>query len=102
MTRARNVRFGAEDGGVGPAKPGLTSRYGPRGSQVQRSMAPVIRLLKLAGQADPGALPAAVQARLRYTAPLPARRGRPLSAYPMPVLEAIQRAALADARLIRE
>ena len=81
---------------------GLISRYGTTGSQVQRFMATVIRLLKLAEQAAPGALTAPVQARLSYSTSLPARRGRPLNAYPMPVLEAIQQAALADARMIRE
>ena len=81
---------------------GLISRYGTTGSQVQGFMATVIRLLKLAGQAAPGALTAPVQARLSYSTSLPARRGRPLDAYPMPVLEAIQAAALADARMIRE
>lgn len=80
----------------------LISRYGTTGSQVQGFMATVIRLLKLAEQADPGVLPAAVQARLSYSTSLPARKGRPLDAYPVPVLEAIQRAALADARMIRD
>ena len=81
---------------------GLISRYGTTGSQVQRFMATVIRLLKLAEQAAPGVLTAPVQARLGYSTSLPSRRGRPLNAYPMPVLEAIQQAALADARMIRE
>ena len=81
---------------------GLISRYGTTGSQVQGFMSTVIRLLKLAGEADPGVLTAAVQARLSYSTSLPARRPRPLNAYPVPVLEAIQRAALADARLLRE
>ena len=65
-------------------------------------MATVIRLLKLAEQAAPGTLTTAVQARLSYSTSLPARRGRPLNAYPMPVLEAIERAALADARTLRQ
>ena len=65
-------------------------------------MTTVIRLLKLAEQAAPGTLTTAVQARLSYSTSLPARRGRPLNAYPVPVLEAIERAALADARMLRE
>src|SRR6266571_3717557 len=81
---------------------GLIGRYGTTGSQVQRFMATVIRLLRLADEADPGVLTAAMQARLGYSTSLPSRRGRPLNAYPMPVLEAIQQAALADARTIRE
>jgi len=81
---------------------GLISRYGTAGSQVHGFMATVIRLLRLAEQAAPGTLTAAVQARLSYGTSLPARRGRPLNAYPVPVLEAIQHAALADTRMIRE
>jgi hypothetical protein len=81
---------------------GLISRYGTAGSQVHGFMATVIRLLKLAEQAAPGTLTPAVQARLSYSTSLPARRGRPLNAYPVPVLEAIQHAALADTRMIRE
>ena len=65
-------------------------------------MTTVIRLLKLAEQVAPGTLTTAVQARLSYSTSLPARRGRPLNAYPMPVLEAIERAALADARMLCE
>ena len=81
---------------------GLIGRYGTTGSQVQGFMATVIRLLKLAEQAAPGTLTPAMQARLSYSTSLPARRGRPLNAYPVPVLEAIERAALADARMLRE
>jgi hypothetical protein len=113
FTRFAAARLGAGHAGaagLGDVTPelledfeaGLISCYGTTGSQVQRFMATVIRLLKLAGQADPGALTAAVQARLSYSTSLPARRGRPLDAYPVTVLEAIQRAALADARMIRE
>lgn len=81
---------------------GLISRYGTAGSQVHGFMATVIRLLKLAEQAAPGTLTTVMQARLSYSTSLPARRGRPLDAYPEPVLEAIQHAALADARVIRD
>ena len=103
-------RLGTGDAGQGDVSPplledfeaGLIGRYGTSGSQVHRFMATVIRLLKLAEQADPGVLTAPVQARLSYSTSLPSRRGRPLNADPMPVLEAIQRAALADARAIRE
>lgn len=103
-------RLGTGDARLGDVSPplledfeaGLIGRYGTSGSQVHRFMATVIRLLKLAEQADPGVLTAPVQARLSYSTSLPSRRGRPLNAYPMPVLEAIQRAALADARAIRE
>jgi hypothetical protein len=102
----------AHDGAAGPGdltaelledfEAGLISRYGTTSSHVQGFMATVIRLLKLAEQAAPGTLTTAVQARLGYSTSLPARRGRPLNAYPVPVLEAIERAALADARMLRE
>jgi hypothetical protein len=103
-------RLGTGDAGLGDLSQSLLedfeadliSRYGTSGSQVQRFMATAIRLLRLAEQADPGVLTAPVQARLSYSTSLPARRGRPLNAYPMPVLEAIQRAALAGARAIRD
>src|SRR5260370_18422474 len=65
-------------------------------------MARVPGRLRRGGQAAPGVLTAPVRARLSYSTSRPARRGRPLNAYPMPVLEAIQQAALADARMIRE
>ena len=107
--------FAAGQAGAGPAwlgdvspalledfEAGLIGRFGTTGSQVQRFMATVIRLLRLAEQADAGVLTAPMQARLGYSTSLPSRRGRPLNAYPMPVLEAIQQAALADARMIRE
>jgi hypothetical protein len=96
--------------GLGDLKPelledfeaGLIGRYGTAGSQVHGFMATVIRLLRLAEQAAPGTLATAVQARLGYSTSLPARRDKPLNAYPVPVLEAIQDAAMADARMIRE
>jgi hypothetical protein len=81
---------------------GLISRYGTASTHVHGFMATVIRLVKLAEQAAPGTLTVAVQARLSYSTSLPARRGRPLNAYPVPVLEAIQHAALDDTRMIRE
>ena len=82
-------RLGTGDAGLGDVSPplledfeaGLIGRYGTSGSQVHRFMATVIRLLKLAEQADPGVLAAPVQARLSYSTSLPSRRGRPLNAY---------------------
>ena len=65
-------------------------------------MRTVVRLLRLAGQADPQLLTAPMQARLGYTTSGPHRPGRPLNAYPIPVLEAIERAALVDVRAIRD
>jgi hypothetical protein len=81
---------------------GLIVCYGETGSQVQAFMRTVIRLLRLAADAAPGVLTAVVQARLGYGTSTPLRRTRPLDAHPMPVLEAIQQAALADVRAIRD
>ena len=80
----------------------LVARYGSGGTRAHAFMGTVIRLLRHAGAADPAALTGPVQARLGYATSLPHRPGRPLDAYPIPVLEAIQRAALADVRAIRD
>ena len=80
----------------------LVARYGSGGTRAHAFMGTVIRLLRHAGAADPAALTGPVQARLGYATSLPHRPGRPLDAYPIPVLEVIQRAALADVRAIRD
>ena len=80
----------------------LVARYGSGGTRAHAFMGTVVRLLRHAGAADPAALTGPVQARLSYATSLPHRPGRPLDAYPIPVLEAIQRAALADVRAIRD
>ena len=98
-------RFGLAD--LGPRtldgfEAGLLARYGQSGSQVQAFMSTVVRLLRLAAGTDPVALTPALQGRLGYGTTLPARRSRPLDAYPVTVLEAIEQAAAADVRALRD
>lgn len=100
----------SDDAGLREVRPGLLDgfeaaligRFGTAGARVQLFMSTVVRLLRLAEQAAPGTLTPAAQARLSYAASVPARRRTPLNAYPEHVLEAIQQAALADARMLRE
>ncbi|MGH9065190.1 MAG: hypothetical protein ACRD0L_14710 [Acidimicrobiales bacterium] len=101
---------GAERFGLGDLSPAildafeadLVARYGTMGKRVQVFMATAVRLLRLAGEADPEALSAPMQARLGYSTTLARHYGTPLDAYPIPVLEATQQAALGDVRAIRE
>jgi hypothetical protein len=80
----------------------LLARFGESGTRVQVFMHTVVRLLRLAGEADQEALSAQLVGRLGYSTTLPHHRGVPLDAYPMPVLEVIRRAALADIAAIRD
>lgn len=80
----------------------LTGRYGPGAGQTGAFLRTVVRLLRLAGEDHPGAFSAGTQARISYTMQAPRPVSRPLDAYPVPVLEAIQSAALADVRGIRD
>jgi hypothetical protein len=80
----------------------LLARFGSDGKRVQSFMRTVVRLLRLAGLADPRLLAASVQGRLGYSTSGPHRSSTPLDAYPIPVLETVQAAALADVRAIRD
>jgi hypothetical protein len=75
-----------------------------RGSnQPHECMRTVVRLLRLAGHDTPGMLSIHMQARVGYASTTVAGpRPRPLDAYPLGVFEAVQAAALADVRLIRD
>ncbi|HVB26309.1 MAG TPA: hypothetical protein VNE21_00175, partial [Mycobacteriales bacterium] len=79
----------------------LLARFGAPGKRVQVFMHTVVRLLRCAGEADPAALTAPMAARLGYVTTLPRHAGVPLDAYPMPVAEAVQRAALLDVAAVR-
>jgi hypothetical protein len=78
----------------------LADRFGTGSGQVAVFMRTVVRLMRIAVEQDPQVLPVPVQARLGYAASRPCRAPTPLDAYPLPVLEAIQRAALTDATAI--
>lgn len=80
----------------------LSARHG-RGAQLAQSlMTTVVRLLRLAYEQHPPAFSAAMAGRLGYTTTAPRSAATPLDAYPQPMLEAIQAAALADVRKIRD
>ncbi len=98
-------RFGLAD--LGPEalnayEADLLARFGERGKRVQVFMHTVVRLLRLAGEADPASLRAPLAARLGYGTTLAHHAGIPLDAYPAPVLEAIRVNALADVAAIRD
>ncbi|MGH3119771.1 MAG: hypothetical protein ACRDND_01885 [Streptosporangiaceae bacterium] len=78
----------------------LAKRFGAGGMQVGVFMRTVVRLMRMAGEQDPRALPVSLQARLCYSASEPCVKSSPLDAYPLPALDAINAAALADVRAI--
>lgn len=81
----------------------LVADYGPGSGEPHTAMRTVVRLIRLAGQARPDALSVPMQARVAFaTTTAFGLRPRPLDAYPVPVFEAIQAAALADVRAIRD
>jgi hypothetical protein len=81
----------------------LASRYPQGSSEPHVCMRSVVRLLRLAGEAAPGRLSLEMQARVGFASTTVFRaRSKPLDAYPLPVLEAMEAAALADVRLIRD
>lgn len=80
----------------------LLARFGESGKRVHVFMHTVVRLLRLAGEEEPEALSAQLAARLGYGTTLPHYAKVPLDAYPLPVLDVIRRAALADVAAIRD
>lgn len=81
----------------------LAADYGPGSGEPHLFMRTVVRLLRLAGQARPDVLSVAMQTRVAFaTRSAFQPRPEPLDAYPVPVFEAIQAAALADVRRIRD
>jgi hypothetical protein len=80
----------------------LSARHGHGTELVAAFMSTVVRLLRLAYEQYPQAFSAAMAGRLGYTTSAPRSATTPLDAYPKPVLEAIQAAALADVRKIRD
>ncbi|MFC0449555.1 hypothetical protein [Rhodococcus jostii] len=81
----------------------LAAEYGPDSGEPHAALRTVVRLLRLADQTRPDALSAPMQARVGFaTRHTFQPRPQPLDAYPLPVFEAIQAAALADVRAIRD
>jgi hypothetical protein len=80
----------------------LSARHGHGTKLVQAFMSTVVRLLRLACEQHPQAFSAAMAGRLGYITSTPRGAATPLDAYPEPVLEAIQAAAVADVRKIRD
>jgi hypothetical protein len=103
---ARAARLGLED-----LEPGLlesfeahvAAGYPSTSGEPHLFMRTVTRLLRLAGEAQPGSLSLEMQARACFASTRSFRpRPRPLDAYPPGVLEIIEAAALADVGLVRD
>lgn len=81
----------------------LAADYGPDSGEPHAALRTVVRLLRLADQTRPDALSTPMHARVGFaTRHAFQPRAQPLDAYPLPVFEAIQAAALADVRAIRD
>ncbi|MQA63843.1 MAG: hypothetical protein GEU86_20780 [Actinophytocola sp.] len=81
----------------------LAADYGPGSGEPHLAMRTMVRLLRLADQARPDVLSMPMQARVAFaTTSAFQPRSESLDAYPVPVFEAIQAAALADVRAIRD
>lgn len=66
------------------------------------TMSGLLRLLRLVRDEDPDAFGLAMQARLGFAVVKATVTHRPLDAYPTPVFEAVEAAALADIRKVRD
>jgi len=81
----------------------LAVDYPQSSGEPHACMRTVVRLLRLAGEAAPDVLSLEMQARAGFASTTAFRpRSKPLDAYPLGVFEAIEAAALADVRLIRD
>ncbi|MFF2941342.1 hypothetical protein ACFVSQ_16020 [Streptomyces niveus] len=67
-----------------------------------QTMSGILRLLRLVRDEGPDAFGLEMQARLGFAVVKATKTSRPLDAYPTPVFEAIEAAALADIRKIRD
>jgi len=101
----------AEDLGLDDLEPELleafeiqtAAGYPHSSGEAHLCMRTVVRLLRLAGEVAPGALSLEMQARIGFASTTALRpRSKPLDAYPLGVFEAIEAAAAADVRLIRD
>ncbi len=81
----------------------LAASYPQASGEPHACMRTVVRLLRAAGEAAPGRLSLEMQGRVGFASTRSFRpRSRPLDAYPLPVAEVIEAAALADVRRIRD
>jgi hypothetical protein len=81
----------------------LVTDHGRAGSRPPDEMAALVRLLRLAADANPGAMDAAMLTRITYGMATPTEYAKkPLDAYPLPLFEEIKEAALSDVRVIRD
>jgi hypothetical protein len=77
----------------------LVRRHGEHSRQPHAVLRDVMRLLRLVRDEIPDAFGAELDARIEYTSALARRRpSTPLDAYPLPVFEAIHKAAMVDVR----
>ncbi|WP_431906649.1 hypothetical protein [Nonomuraea jabiensis] len=80
----------------------LLHKYGDDRYTPYSRMVSVVRLLRELSEEQEEAFDAEMRARLGFTTLRARAVSKPLDAYPMPVFEAIQAAALADVRAIRD
>lgn len=80
----------------------LIAQYGESSKEPYLTMTYLVRLLRLVHEARPDAFDAAFHARLGFTSATANRATKPLDAYPIPVLDALETAARADIARIRD
>ncbi|WP_336215997.1 hypothetical protein [Nonomuraea sp. LPB2021202275-12-8] len=80
----------------------LLRQYGDDSPTPYGRMIDIVRLLREIGEEQEDVFDAEMQARLGFTTLRAKMVSKPLDAYPMPIFEAMQAAALADVRAIRD
>ncbi len=81
----------------------LVTDHGRAGSRPPVAMAALVRVLRMAADANPGVMDAAMLTRITYgMASATEYVKKPLDSYPLPLFEEIREAALADIRAIRD
>ncbi|NRQ33908.1 hypothetical protein HII36_18910 [Nonomuraea sp. NN258] len=80
----------------------LLTHYGDKRPTPYSTTVRVIQLLRLAAEENADKVSMEMQTRLSLTSTLAGRVDNPLDSYPFPVFEAMQAAALADVRAIRD
>lgn len=80
----------------------LLAQYGPDSRQPYTQIVCLLRLLRMAQEEHPEAFGIEMQTRLGFSTVTARQVDRPLDSYPLPVFDAIQAAAVADVRRIRD